>query len=87
MLKNEIREMLNRGSELGWSWQGKDYWLLPVWIKNEEGDVIDPNKAILTISQNEEPIFDETYDSLEDVIADGYDLERMCDWSNYSFHD
>lgn len=57
--------------------------MIPVFANGEN----DLHSASLVVVKNGQTILDKTYDSLEAIIADGYDLERMCDWSNYSFHD
>lgn len=87
MLKNELRMLLNQGYELGWKWEDKEYWLLPVWDSNDKKTKINLIKATFVIIKDGVRIFAKDYDSLEEIISDGYDLETMCDWSNPTFHD
>lgn len=85
MFKDEIRNLLDEGSELGWTLHDSEYWLLPVWNKECNPPHIEPTKAFFVVIENGVRKIAKEYDSLDAIILDGYDLEKMCDDSNPTF--
>lgn len=85
MLKTEIRELLNHGHELEWEWNSLCFSLLPVWDDPNDQYHVHNTKADFCVVDNEKTIVDKIYNSLDEIISEGYDLETMCDDSNPTF--
>lgn len=85
MYKSDLRKMLSQGRELNWFWEDAEYWMLPIWNKDDDTPFIEPEKVFLVVVENETRKVAKEFGSLDAIIAEGYDLEKMCDDSNPTF--